>query len=221
MRKNTQNTTKQTATKQTAEQTAKVTVNYKSDKSLELTDEQLALIPSDVLATYSIMKWGCNPNMITLYYDGKQVIEIMSGKTKRISTKPQFASDDYETRNSGYGLDKTKKLDKEADAETVKAEVKKLSTEVIKAIETAKAEKAKIEAEKQAKAEAKRKAKEAKQAEAEKQKQSKAKKQTASKQKQTEKKAEAKKQTVTAEQKAILAEARKQRAQKKAEAEQK
>lgn len=87
-----------------------------------LRDKSLELVPAinDIAMTlpsnhYSFKRWTCNKNMTTIYFDNKQIVEIVLGRKCRISTKKSLGDllPDFSGRNSGYGMDLTKEIKSE------------------------------------------------------------------------------------------------------------
>lgn len=76
------------------------------EKSLAPTTEQTAILQC-VPDNYEIMIWKCNKNMVTCYNGRRQVLEIMTGRVKRVSTNLKFKVSGMTDRHSGYGMDAT------------------------------------------------------------------------------------------------------------------
>jgi len=129
---------------------ATIECKYKlREKSLQPTKEQLELIKA-IPDTWEIMVWKCNKNMVTCYYDNVQAIEVMTGKKRRVSTKPAYKTTEMTTRNSGYGMDATIQID------NIQPVIKKLVSTIEKDLKAKKEAKAKKPAPEAKKSEAKK-----------------------------------------------------------------
>lgn len=76
------------------------------EKSLKPTTEQTAILQC-IPDTYEIMIWKCNKNMVTCYKGRRQLVEIMTGRVKRVSTNLKYKVAGMTDRHSGYGMDAT------------------------------------------------------------------------------------------------------------------
>lgn len=82
------------------------------ENSLDLNErEDIQEVIGAYTDIFQYMIWKCNKNLVTLYLNDKQVIELLiSNRTNRISTRKEYnGATAFDYRNSGYGLDYTKK----------------------------------------------------------------------------------------------------------------